>query len=205
MHRDADTWTPEQQEAFKAPIRQRYEDEGNPYFATARLWDDGIIDPIQTRDVLGLTLAVTLNAPIPSTRALACSGCDGMIESVLIANRGEIARRIIRTAGRLGVRTIAVHSDVDSELPFVREADEARRIRPGAARKAISARNHAGRARHTGAAAIHPGYGFLSENAEFAERSSPPAWSGSARPRRRSAPWAEGCRQDADDATRVFL
>ena len=60
-----DNPTPEEQEAFKAPIRQRYEDEGNPYFATARLWDDGIIDPIQTRDVLGLALAVTLNAPIP--------------------------------------------------------------------------------------------------------------------------------------------
>ena len=65
VHRDAGTWTPEEQEAFKAPIRQRYEDEGNPYFATARLWDDGIIDPIQTRDVVGLALAVTLNAPIP--------------------------------------------------------------------------------------------------------------------------------------------
>jgi 3-methylcrotonyl-CoA carboxylase beta subunit len=65
VHRDAATWTPEEQEAFKAPIRQRYENEGNPYFATARLWDDGIIDPIQTRDVLGLALAVTVNAPIP--------------------------------------------------------------------------------------------------------------------------------------------
>jgi 3-methylcrotonyl-CoA carboxylase beta subunit len=65
VHRDVEGWTPEQLEAFKAPIRQRYEDEGNPYFATARLWDDGIIDPVQTRDVLGLALAVTLNAPIP--------------------------------------------------------------------------------------------------------------------------------------------
>jgi 3-methylcrotonyl-CoA carboxylase beta subunit len=65
VHRDADIWTPEEQEAFKEPIRQRYEDEGNPYFATARLWDDGIIDPVQTRDVLGLALAVSLNAPIP--------------------------------------------------------------------------------------------------------------------------------------------
>ena len=45
VHRDADKWTPEEAEAFKAPIRQRYEDEGNPYYATARLWDDGIIDP----------------------------------------------------------------------------------------------------------------------------------------------------------------
>ena len=65
VHRDAALWTPEEAEAFKAPIRQRYEDEGNPYHATARLWDDGIIDPAQTRDVLGLAFAATLNAPIP--------------------------------------------------------------------------------------------------------------------------------------------
>ena len=65
VHRDADTWTPEQEAAFKDPIRQRYEDEGNPYHATARLWDDGVIDPAQTRDVLGLAFAATLNAPIP--------------------------------------------------------------------------------------------------------------------------------------------
>ena len=65
VHRDADKWTPEEAEAFKAPIRQKYEDEGNPWHATARLWDDGIIDPSQTRDVLGLSLAACLNAPIP--------------------------------------------------------------------------------------------------------------------------------------------
>ena len=65
VHKDADSWTEEEAEAFKAPIRQRYEDEGNPYHATARLWDDGIIDPVQTRDVLGLAFAATLNAPIP--------------------------------------------------------------------------------------------------------------------------------------------
>jgi 3-methylcrotonyl-CoA carboxylase beta subunit len=64
VHRDADKWTPEEAEAFKAPIRQKYEDEGNPYHATARLWDDGIIDPAQTRDVLGLALAAALNAPV---------------------------------------------------------------------------------------------------------------------------------------------
>jgi 3-methylcrotonyl-CoA carboxylase beta subunit len=64
VHRDAETWTPEQAEAFKAPIRQKYEDEGNPYHATARLWDDGIIDPAQTRDVLGLAFAAALNAPV---------------------------------------------------------------------------------------------------------------------------------------------
>ena len=68
VHRDADKWTPAEEEAFKTPVRQRYEDEGNPYFATARLWDDGIIDPAQTRDVLGLSISAALNAPIPATR-----------------------------------------------------------------------------------------------------------------------------------------
>jgi 3-methylcrotonyl-CoA carboxylase beta subunit len=65
VHRDAAKWSPEETEAFKAPIRQKYEDEGNPYYATARLWDDGVIDPAQTRDVLGLALAACLEAPIP--------------------------------------------------------------------------------------------------------------------------------------------
>ncbi len=69
VHRDAESWTPEQAEAFKAPIRAKYEDEGNPYYATARLWDDGVIDPAQTRDVLGLALAAALEAPIPERPA----------------------------------------------------------------------------------------------------------------------------------------
>ncbi len=68
VHRDADKWSPAEEEAFKAPVRQRYEDEGSPYFATARLWDDGVIDPAQTRDVLGLSISAALNAPIPETR-----------------------------------------------------------------------------------------------------------------------------------------
>ncbi|WP_337187182.1 carboxyl transferase domain-containing protein [Phenylobacterium sp.] len=68
VHRDADKWSKDEEEAFKAPVRQRYEDEGNPYFATARLWDDGVIDPAQTRDVLGLSISAALNAPIPETR-----------------------------------------------------------------------------------------------------------------------------------------
>ncbi|EXS71888.1 carboxyl transferase domain-containing protein [Sphingobium sp. Ant17] len=65
VHRDAAKWTPEEAEAFKAPVRQKYEAEGNPYYATARLWDDGVIDPAQTRDVLGLAFAAALNAPVP--------------------------------------------------------------------------------------------------------------------------------------------
>ena len=63
-----ETWSAESEAAFKAPIRERYETEGDPYHATARLWDDGIIDPVQTRDVLGLAISAALNAPIPETR-----------------------------------------------------------------------------------------------------------------------------------------
>ena len=65
VHRDADKWTPAQADKFKQPIRDDYEAQGNPWHATARLWDDGIIDPAQTRDVLGLAFAACLNAPIP--------------------------------------------------------------------------------------------------------------------------------------------
>jgi 3-methylcrotonyl-CoA carboxylase beta subunit len=64
VHRDADKWDEREAEAFKAPIRQKYEDEGNPYYATARLWDDGVIDPAQTRDVLGLAFAACAGAPV---------------------------------------------------------------------------------------------------------------------------------------------
>ena len=92
-----------------------------------------------------------------------------MIESVLVANRGEIARRIIRTGRRLGVRMIAVYSEADGLLPYVSEADDA--ILIGAANPARSYRNVdalLAAAKSTGAQAVHPGYGFLAENAEFA-------------------------------------
>ena len=93
-----------------------------------------------------------------------------MIESLLIANRGEIARRIMRTAHRLGIRTIAVYSDADAAMPFVHEADESIRIGPAPARESYLRQDRIlEAARQTGAQAIHPGYGFLSENAEFAE------------------------------------
>src|SRR5215813_8346911 len=69
------------------------------------------------------------------SRASACSACDAMMESLLIANRGEIARRIIKTARRMGVRTVAVYSDADADMPFVREADQAIHIGPAPARE----------------------------------------------------------------------
>jgi 3-methylcrotonyl-CoA carboxylase alpha subunit len=93
-----------------------------------------------------------------------------MISSLLIANRGEIACRIIRTARELGVRTVAVYSDADAKALHVRMADEAVHIGPSPARESyLVGANIIAAAKETGAEAIHPGYGFLSENAEFAQ------------------------------------
>jgi len=93
-----------------------------------------------------------------------------MMESVLIANRGEIARRIIKSARRLGVRTVAVYSEADASAPFVREADLALCIGPPAAHDSyLNPEKILAAARQSAAAAIHPGYGFLSENAAFAD------------------------------------
>ncbi|MGE0846012.1 MAG: acetyl-CoA carboxylase biotin carboxylase subunit [Flavobacteriaceae bacterium] len=93
-----------------------------------------------------------------------------MFDSVLIANRGEIALRVIRTARRMGLRTVAVYSDADARAPHVRAADQAVHIGPAAARESyLVAEKIIDAAKKTGAAAIHPGYGFLSENAGFAE------------------------------------
>ncbi len=68
LERRGEEWSAEEEEAFKAPVRQQYEDQGHPYYASARIWDDGIIDPADSRRVLGLALSAALNAPIGETR-----------------------------------------------------------------------------------------------------------------------------------------
>ncbi len=92
------------------------------------------------------------------------------LPSILVANRGEIALRVFRTARRLGMRCIAVHSEADRDAPFVRFADEAHCIGPAPARESYLRGDAIIEvAKKTGAACIHPGYGFLSENADFAD------------------------------------
>src|SRR5438477_2782586 len=93
-----------------------------------------------------------------------------MMNSLLIANRGEIACRVIRTARRLGIRTIAVYSDADAKALHVRQADESVHIGPSPARESyLRGDRIIEAAKVAKAEAIHPGYGFLSENADFAQ------------------------------------
>ena len=96
-----------------------------------------------------------------------------MFEKILIANRGEIACRIIKTARRLGIRTVAVYSEADARALHVELADEAFWIGPPPARESyLNIDRILNAAQRSGAQAIHPGYGFLSENAGFADAAS---------------------------------
>src|SRR3954469_5175075 len=109
--------------------------------------------------------------PTPRTGASPKVSDGKLFKKILIANRGEIACRVIRTCKRLGIATVAVYSDADAEALHVKQADEAVHIGPSPVKDSyLNVEAVIAAALKTGAQAIHPGYGLLSENAKFAAR-----------------------------------
>ena len=125
--------------------------------------------PLARNRGIGAVLAASDSRLRGKTKQSVRAGSHGMFKKILIANRGEIACRIIRTAQRMGIATVAVYSEADAEALHVRMADEAVPIGPApSAESYLKIERIVEACRATGAEAVHPGYGFLSENPAFA-------------------------------------
>ncbi len=146
-------------------IRAKYEEEGSPYYSTARLWDDGIIDPLDTRQVLALGLSAALEAPIAGDALRDLPDVSAQIRKLLVANRGEIALRVFRTCRDLGIAHRRSRRARRSRLAARARAP----ARSSRSRATSTPPSTCGRRARRGADAVHPGYGFLAESAELAE------------------------------------
>ena len=187
-----DNWSDAEEEAFKAPIREQYETQGHPYYASARLWDDGIIDPADTRRVLALAISASLNAPIEQNRISACSGCEQAVRQDPHrqsrrdrlprhahgeASRHRDGRRLFRGRCRRAARRDGRRSDPDRPAAGARKLS---RHRTHHRRRQAQRR----RRRSIPATASCPRMPISPPPARQ------PASSSSARPPPRSAPWA---------------